>query len=188
MDELVDLFSIERISKSGAKFDLKKAHWFNHEYLKAKPDDELAELFARILSEKGFEAAPAYLTKVCAIAKDRVNFVYEMWDQTSFFFAAPQNYDEAAMKKRWKENTPAIMQDVKTILAGLADFSEQNIHDALHRYSDEKGLGMGQIMIPLRIALVGGTFGPDLQVIAAMLGKEEVLKRIETLLNLIPNK
>jgi len=179
IDELVNLFSLERINKSGAKFDLKKAHWFNHEYLIAKPNEELASLFSKKLTEKGIEADPAYITRICGLVKDRVNFVSEMWEQASFFFVAPQSYDEAVMKKRWKENTPAIMQDVKAILSELSDFSEQNIHDALHRYSEEKGLGMGQVMIPLRIALTGGAFGPDLQVIAAMLGKDEVVRRID---------
>ena len=179
MDELIDLFSLERISKSGAKFDIKKAHWFNHEYLKAKSDEELTGLFSTILDKKEIQAEPAYIAMVCGLIKDRVNFVSEIWDQASFFFVAPQDYDEEAMKKRWKENTPAIMQDVKKILTGLPEFSEQNIHDALHRYSEEKGLGMGQIMIPLRIALVGGTYGPELPTIAAMLGKEEVAGRIE---------
>jgi len=183
MNDLIELFSLERISKSGAKFDIRKAHWFNHEYLIAKPDKELAELFTKILAEKGFEAAPVYLNKVCALVKDRVNFVSEIWEQASFFFEAPYKYDETTIKKRWKENTPAILQEVKNIFEGLADFSEQHIHDALDRYSGEKGLGMGQIMIPLRIALVGGTFGPDLQVIAVMLGKDEVLRRIDRILD-----
>ncbi len=183
MNELIDLFSLERISKSGAKFDLKKAHWFNHEYLIAKTDEELAGLFIKILEEKNIPVEPVYVAKVCSLVKDRVNFVSEMWEQASFFFVTPQSYDEAVMKKRWKENTPTIMQDVKNMLDGLADFSEQNIHDALHAYSEGKGLGMGQVMIPLRIALVGGTFGPDLQVIAAMLGKEEVKRRIDKILS-----
>ena len=135
------------------------------------------------MDEKGIKAEPAYVARVCGLVKDRVNFVNEIWEQASFFFTKSIHYDESAIKKRWKENTPAIMQDVKGILAGLSDFSEQNIHDALHRYSEENGLGMGQIMIPLRIALVGGTFGPDLQVIAAMLGKDETLERIERILN-----
>jgi glutamyl-tRNA synthetase len=182
MDELIDLFSLERISKSGAKFDLKKAHWFNHEYLKAKPDEELAVLFGKILTEKGITAKPEYVSRVCGLVKDRVNFVSEIWEQASFFFAAPQSYDETAIKKRWKENTPSIIHGVRNILSELADFSEQNIHDALHHYSEEKDSGMGQVMIPLRIALVGGTFGPDLQVIAAMLGKDEVLRRIDSIL------
>ena len=184
MDELIDQFSLERISKSGAKFDLKKAHWFNHEYLIAKSDETLAGLFLPMLAQKGIKAEPVFTAKVCGLVKDRVNFVSEIWDQASFFFVAPQTYDEEAVKKRWKENTPAIMQDVKTILAGLADFSEQNIHDALHRYSEERNTGMGQIMIPLRIALVGGTFGPELQIIVAMLGKEEVVRRIDQILKI----
>jgi glutamyl-tRNA synthetase len=182
INELVDLFSLERISKSGAKFDLKKAHWFNHEYLKAKPDKELAALFAEILDEKCISVQPEYVAKVCGLVKDRVNFVSEIWEQASFFFVAPQSYDEAAIKKRWKENTPSIMQEVRSILEGLTDFSEQKIHDTLHHYSEEKGSGLGAVMIPLRIALVGGTFGPDIHVIVAMLGKEDVLKRIDNIL------
>ena len=182
MDNLIDLFSLERINKSGAKFDLKKAHWFNHEYLIARQDTELAALFADVLAEKGIEAEHAYVAKICRLVKDRVYFVSEMWEQASFFFTAPKSFDEALMKKHWKEKTPTILQDVKNILAGLIDFSEKNIHDALHHYSEEKGLGMGQIMIPLRIALVGGTFGPDLQVIAAILGKDKVLRRIDHIL------
>ena len=182
IDELIDQFSLERISKSGAKFDLKKAQWFNHEYLKAKSDDEVARLFSIILKKKEIKAEHAYIIKVCSLIKDRVNFISEIWDQASFFFVAPQTYDPEAMKKRWKENTPAILKDVKEILAGLSDFSEQNIHDELHHYSAEKALNMGQIMIPLRIALVGGTYGPELQMIAAMLGKEEVVGRIERVL------
>ena len=178
IDELVDLFSMERISKSGAKFDLKKAHWFNHEYLIAKPNEELAALFSQILAEKRIEAEPVHVARICGLVKDRVNFVSEMWEQASFFFVAPQSYDETVMKKRWKENTPTIMQDVKTILSELSDFSEQNIHDVLHLYSEEKNLGLGQIMIPLRIALTGGAFGPDLQEIFAILGKDEVVRRI----------
>jgi len=184
MDELIVAFSLERISKSGAKFDLKKAHWFNHEYLIAKTDEELAVLFSKILTEKGISAEQNYVAKICSLVKNRVNFVSEMFEQSSFFFAPPQSYDEAAMKKHWKEDTPKIMQDVKNVLAGISDFSEKNIHDALHHYSEEKGLGMGQVMIPLRIALVGGTFGPDLQAIAATLGKDEVIRRIDIILKI----
>jgi glutamyl-tRNA synthetase len=186
MDELVDLFSLERISKSGAKFDLKKAHWFNHEYLKTKPDEELAVLFEKVLTEKGYGAVEReYTVRICGLVKDRVNFVSEIWEQTSFFFVAPQSYDETVMKKRWKENTPEIMHDVRKILLEITDFSEQNVHDALHHYSEAKGSGMGAVMIPLRIALVGGAFGPDLQVIAAMLGKDEVLRRIDNILSTV---
>ena len=183
IDELIEQFSIERISKSGAKFDIKKAHWFNHEYLKTKTNEELAALFNPILKEKGIEAQPEYIAKVCGLVKVRVNFVSEIWEQASFFFTAPKCYDETLMKKHWKEKTPAIMRDVKGLLAELADFSEQNIHDALKRYSEENSLGMGQIMTPLRLTLVGGNFGPDLQAIVAMLGKDEVVKRIEKIID-----
>jgi glutamyl-tRNA synthetase len=182
MEELIASFTLDRISKSGAKFDLKKAHWFNHEYLIAKSDGEIAGLFMQTLREKGIFADFAYVAKVCRLVRERVNFISEMWAQASFFFERPATYDEAVMKKRWKENTPSVMQDVKNILNSLPDFSEQHIHDALQTCAEQKDLGMGQVMIPLRIALVGGTFGPDLQAIAHMLGKEETIRRIDQLL------
>ena len=184
MDELVELFSIERIHKSGAKFDLRKAQWFNHEHLIVKSDEELAALFSETLAEKGVQADPAYVEKVCGLVKSRVNFVSEMWEQSSFFFVAPETYDEAVMKKRWKENTSEILQGAANILSGLSDFSETNIHEVLHRYSEKKSLGMAQIMIPLRVALTGGAFGPDLQAIAGMLGKDEVAKRIRQIIHI----
>ncbi len=182
IDELIEQFSLDRINKSGAKFDLKKAHWFNHEYLIKKSDEELAGLFMPILTNKGISSDLSYVAKICGLVKERVDFVSGIWDQASFFFIAPDHYDEETIKKRWKENTPSIMQEVRERLNGLADFSEQGIHDMLHAYSEEKGLGLGQIMIPLRIALVGGTFGPDLQVIAYLLGKKEVVARIDRIL------
>jgi glutamyl-tRNA synthetase len=182
MEKLIELFSLDRIGKAGAKFDLKKAHWFNHEYLTAKTDEEIAALFMEAPENRNIQASRDYVVKVCGLVKERVNFVREIWDQASFFFVAPRNYDEAAMTKRWKENTPGIMQDIKGILSGLTDFSAENIHDALHAYAEKKGIGMGQVMIPLRIALVGGTFGPDLQIIACMLGKDEVICRVDNIL------
>ena len=182
MDELIESFSLERISKAGAKFDLKKAQWFNHEYLKRKTTEEIAELFTKILNEKNIFAEPDYINKICSLMRERANFVHEIWEQAQFFFVAPQAYDEAVIKKRWKENTPAILQDAKNIISEINIFSQENIHDALQRYSEEKGFGMGQIMIPLRIAMVGGASGPDLQVIIEMLGKEEAIYRIEKIL------
>ena len=185
MDELIEAFSLENISKSGAKFDLAKACWFNHQYLIAKPDDELAELFAKTVCAKGFNVNSDYLTKICGLVKERVNFISEIWEQSSFFFEAPRAFDKAVIKKRWKENTPSILNDVKQIFSELSDFSEKNIHETLQRYSEEKELGgMGQVMIPLRIALVGGSFGPDLPTIAAMLGKDDVINRIDNILKI----
>ncbi|MDR1864093.1 MAG: glutamate--tRNA ligase [Bacteroidales bacterium] len=182
MQELIDLFSLERISKAGAKFDLKKAHWFNHEYLMEQPVETIAGWFSETLKGKNLSADPARVARVCRLVKERVNFVSEIWDQASFFFVAPESYDPAAMKKRWKENTPAVMRDVRQLLESLPVFSGQAVHDALQAYAEERSLGMGEVMIPLRIALTGGTFGPDLQEIADVLGREEVLRRTDGIL------
>jgi glutamyl-tRNA synthetase len=138
-------------------------------------------MFAKILDDRGITAKQEYVSTVCGLVKDRINFVSDIWEQASFFFEAPQIYSEAAIKKHWKANTPEIMREVMNILSELTDFTAQNIHDTLHRFSEEKGIGMGQVMTPLRIVLVGGVFGPDLHVIAEMLGKDEVLKRIDSI-------
>ncbi|MCK4638754.1 MAG: glutamate--tRNA ligase, partial [Bacteroidales bacterium] len=116
MDELTKVFSLERIVKSGSRFDPEKAKWYNHQYLIKKSDDELAELYKSILKEKGIDADLNYLKKICALIKERVNFVSEFWDQSYYFFEAPTEYDQKVIKKRWKENTPDILKDIIDIL------------------------------------------------------------------------
>ena len=111
--------------------------------------------------------------------KERVNFVSEFWEQSHFFFDAPKEYDPKVVKKRWKENTSVIMTEIKEIIEKTDDFKRDNIEDVVKGYIEEKELGIGQVMNAFRLCLVGGGTGPDLFIIADMLGKEEVIKRIE---------
>ena len=179
MEELIHAFSLERVGKSGSRFDPEKAKWFNHQYLVKKSDEELAELYRPLLGEKGIVADPELLVRIVGMIKERANFVSDFWDQSFFFFRAPGSYDPKAVKKRWKEHTPGILEDLKKMLTDQQDFTASGIHSLIENYAAEKEIGMGQLMIPLRICLVGGTFGPDLTQIMEIIGKEEVLVRID---------
>ncbi|MBS4013515.1 MAG: glutamate--tRNA ligase [Bacteroidetes bacterium] len=179
MDELVNEFSIERVNKSGAKFDPEKAKWFNHKYLLNKNNEEIANLFANIVKEKGFDISINNLVKLVSLVKDRVNFVHELWDQLSFFFIPPQTYDEKTVKGKWKENTAEILTKTIDVLNSISNFSVQEIDKVLHEFMEQNQIPAGQLMIGLRISMVGEGKGPDLKEIMAYLGKEEVAKRIQ---------
>ena len=179
LDEMVQAFSLEHVHKAGARFDFEKAKWFNHQYISKKSDEELAVLFKPILDEKGINTDISRLSQVCGLVKERVHFIKEIWDQAAFFFVAPEDYDQDALKKRWKPDTPEILKDTLAIIKSIEPFYSENIHDILHKYVEDNKLNMGAVMVPIRIALVGATKGPDLPVIMEMIGKDEVIKRVE---------
>lgn len=179
MPELVEAFSIDHIHKAGARFDFEKAKWFNHQYLVARPDAEIANMFLPLLKEKGFFIEEGKVVKVCSLVKERVNFVKEIWDQASFFFEAPQSYDPEVIKKRWKPEIPAILNEITQVFDGTEDFSAGNIHDVLHHFLESHQYNFGQVMNCLRLSMVGTSKGPDLPVIMEYLGKKEVIFRIE---------
>lgn len=186
MDELINLFSIDRVSKSGARFNYEKGIWFNHEYLIKKSDEEVAKLFVPILKEKGFECDLAKLTYIVSLVKERINFPKDLWEQTSFFFAAPTEYDEKSLKKRWKEESPKCLTELMEVLKGLSDFSkvEENEQIVLD-WVASKGYNLGTVMNSFRITLVGAAKGPHIFNIIDVLGKEETLARVERALTVI---
>lgn len=179
MEELVEQFTIDRVGKSGSKFDPAKAKWFNHQYLVARTDEEIAELYQGFLKQKNVHADFDFVKQIVALVKERATFVYELWDQSSFFFDAPTEYDEKVVKKQWKENTPTLLRDLKEVIADVSDYKAEAIKAAIVEYLERSGTGMGVAMNTLRLVLVGGSFGPDLMMIAELLGKEEVQQRID---------
>lgn len=179
MQELIENFSIEKVGKSGSKFDPQKAHWFNHQFLVKKDNDELADLFLEDLNNRNIDTNKDYVKEVVSMVKERAEFVKDLWGQSSFFFEAPKTYDPQVVKKRWKQNTPAIMAAVKNVIAGVDDFKAENIKAEIVAYIEKNEIGMGAVMNALRLVLVGGGFGPDLMKIAELLGKDEVMKRID---------
>ena len=183
MQELVDGFSLDRVSKSGARFQPDKAKWFNAQYMHRKSDAELAACYQPVLREHGIEVSDEVAGRVAGIMKERATLVTDLWDLTSYFFVAPQEYDEKQSKKYWKGDNPAILRELRGVLAAIDDFSLENTERIVHAWIEEKGYGMGQVMNTLRLALVGAGKGPGMYDVTSFLGKEECLRRIDRLLN-----
>ena len=182
MQELVEQFSLERVSKSGAKFDYEKGKWFNHQYLQLKSNEELAEQFMPYLEAKGVLVDKAIVAKVIGLTKDRVNFVSELWEQVNFFFVAPAEYDEKSLKKRWKEDSPKHMTEMLALLETHEDWSAEGLDNLIMPWIAEKEYGVGIVMNAFRICLVGAARGPHIWNITDVLGKEETLARVRTAL------
>ena len=175
--ELVEKFDLKRIHKSGAKFDPEKNKWFNHQYLQKQTDESLAEAFKVILEEKGISTS-LDIKRVVASIKERANFITEFWDLADYFFVAPTSYDEKAAKN-WKEETPELMKQVVEQLQNIEDFTSTNIETLLKDWMTTNEIGMGKVMQPLRLSLVGALKGPHLFDIIELIGKEETKSRIE---------
>ncbi len=187
MQELIDSFSLDRVSKAGARFQPDKAKWFNAQYMHHKSDEELAALFQPILKANGVETSDELAGKAAGIMKERASFITDLWDLTSYFFVAPTTYDEKQTKKYWKGENPARLAELREVLAAINDFSLENTERVVGEWIAQKEYGMGQIMNTLRLALVGAGKGPGMYDVTAFLGKEECLKRIDYVLaNLKP--
>ena len=182
LDELVKKFDLNRIHKAGAKFDPDKNKWFNHQYLQKKNDVELARMFRKELAKKGISTAldmtENKLTKIVSLVKDRANFVTELYDLSDYFFEAPKTYDEKAAKN-WKEETPVLMEKVANELEKITDFTSVTIETILKDWMSSNEIGMGKVMQPLRLSVVGALKGPHLFDIIEMIGKEETIQRIK---------
>ncbi|KAA6336336.1 Glutamate--tRNA ligase [termite gut metagenome] len=179
MDELIRLFDLSRCSKSGAKFDYKKGIWFNHQYIQQKPNEELATLFLPILEKHGVNASLDKVITVIGMTKERINFIEELWDISSYFFVTPAQYDEKTVKKRWKEDSARCMKELFELLQSLKNFSSQEQEKTVMNWITQKGYHTGDIMNALRLALVGESKGPHLFDITHVIGKEETLTRIK---------
>ena len=138
-----------------------------------------------ILKENGVEAEDSFVQEVCEQLKERSTFVKDMWEEGKYYFEAPTSYDEKTIRKKWKEETPKYMSELKDRLAGLSDFSSENIEVEFKKYLEENELGMGKVLPAFRVSLTGLGMGPSLFDIAALLGKEETIARMETALNTI---
>lgn len=179
MDELIQAFSLERVNKSGARFDPEKAKWFNQQYLQKRTAEELTELFIPILTEKGVSADQLIVKKVVEMVKERAVFPIDMWEQSAYFFEAPEEYDNKTRKKFWKESTPEIVSSCLTILKEIEPFSSADAEAKIKAYIEGNELGFGKVMNPLRLAIVGAGKGPHLFDIMEIIGQEESIKRIE---------
>lgn len=180
MDELISKFSFEHCSKAGAKFDFEKGKWFNHKYLQKMSDTDLAKLFAPILEEHGHANADMEtVARIVALVKGRINFVKDLWDQSKFFFEAPQSYNEKDVRKRWKEGTAEIMSELITVLESIEDFTSAPSEKIVLDWIASKEYHLGNVMNAFRLTVVGECKGPHMFDITEILGKEETVKRIK---------
>jgi glutamyl-tRNA synthetase len=178
LEELIEKFDLNRVHKAGAKFDPEKNKWFNHQYLQKQSDESLAKAFAPIIAEKGINVEMNKLITIVSAIKERAHFVSEFWDLSNYFFEAPTSYDEKAAKN-WKDETPALMQELIAVLSTIGDFSSMNIETVVKDWMIKNEIGMGKVMQPFRLSLVGALKGPHLFDIVELIGKEETIKRIE---------
>ncbi|MGC1515760.1 MAG: glutamate--tRNA ligase [Maribacter sp.] len=191
LQELVEAFSLERVHKSGARFDPDKTKWYNQYYLQATPNEQLAETFLPIVIEHRPNpkySKIAYVTQVVALIKERATFVSDFWELSDYFFLAPEQYDEKAAKKQWKEDTAEIMTGLITTLEKITDFSSEQVETVIKAWITERELSFGKVMPPLRLFLVGDMKGPHIFDIMAMIGKEECISRINTALQKLGNR
>ena len=179
LEELVERFDLNRVHKAGAKFDPEKNKWFNQHYLKLQSDADLTVDFQKILVEKGIKATDEYVEKVVSSIKERATFVSDFYDLSDFFFVAPTEYDAKALKN-WKEDTGDILMEVAKELQSIEVFEARLIETRIKDWINSKEIGMGKVMQPLRLSLVGALKGPDLFDIIEMLGVQETVSRIET--------
>ncbi len=182
LEELVQAFTLERVHKAGARFDPEKTKWYNHQFLQMKTDRELADLFRLDLANKaipGYAQQDDYVEKVVALIKERANFVSDFWELSAYFFESPTDFDEKAVRKQWKEDTPQIMTELIGVLENIEDFSSENVETLVKKWINENDLSFGKVMPPLRLVVVGAMKGPHMFDILGMVGKAESISRIK---------
>jgi glutamyl-tRNA synthetase len=180
IDELSEIFSLDRVVKSGSRFDPEKAKWFNKHYFQQKTESELAVLFKPILEGKGIYVSEEKIISVIKEVKERCVFVSDLWEQSFYFFQSPTSYDEQTIKKRWKEDSPEKLLAIAELFKSIEDWKAEIIKEAFSSFINEKAWGFGEVMNPFRLSLVGSNMGPDLFKICEILGKEETIQRIKT--------
>ena len=180
LEELTEAFDLKRVHKSGAKFDPEKNKWFNHQYLMKQNDTVLAEEFTKIIELKHLNRyfSLAEMTKIVSLIKERADFVSDFWEMSDFFFIAPTAYDEKA-SKNWKPETPALMQELISVLEEINDFTSLNIETIVKDWLTKNEIGMGKVMQPFRLSLVGALKGPHLFDIVEVIGKQETISRLQ---------
>jgi len=180
---MIKEFDLHKVHKAGARFSKEKAEWFNHQYLQKKNNSELISLLKNIDEVQKSQISENRLEKIISLMKERATFVKDIYNEGKFFFIAPSIFDEKGVKKAWKNDTSEIITNLYEVLKEQENFSVESIKETIHHFTESKELGMGRVMMPLRLALVGELKGPDVPEIMELIGKEETLKRIQFILN-----
>ncbi|WP_265428637.1 glutamate--tRNA ligase [Chryseobacterium sp. YIM B08800] len=181
LDEMVKEFDLHKVHKAGARFSKEKSEWFNHQYIQKTSDEELLTILKN--SDLNLNMDDEKLLKIIHLMKERATFPKDIYENGKFFFEAPTSYDEKASKKAWNDETSNLLTEFAVTLSGVEAFNAENIKQNLHDFAENKGLGMGKVMMPLRLALVGELKGPDVPDILELIGKEGSIARISNAVN-----
>jgi len=184
LEQLIADFSLERVNKAGAKFDPDKTKWFQQQYFQQLDLNVLTTAFSALLDQKGVQTT-LNLEAIISLIKERAVFTADLWEQGHFFFERPEAYDQKAVKKAFKEDTPTILLNVCEILNQQTTFEGETISKEIKDWLSSEEMGFGKVMMPLRLSLVGAMQGPDVFEIAAVLGKQETILRIQNAISFI---
>ena len=182
LKELIHAFDLEKVNKSGARFDPDKTKWYNHQYMQLQSNNSLAIQFVNLYPEIQ-DVDINYTEMVIALIKERATFVDDFWELGSFFFETPTELDEKSVKKAWKEDTSELMSNLISVIETISDYGVENIQNTIKSWITSQEIGFGKVMMPLRLALVGSLKGPDVFQIMYMIGKAECIRRIENAIN-----
>ncbi len=188
LEELSREFSFERINKAGARFDIQKAQWYNQHYLRQKPLEELAEFLLASLEKEGIECHREKAMKIVRIMQERVTFPQDFWLQGRYFFRQPEAYDEGVVSRRWNADAVKVFSAYRDALTGIDEISATVAKDTLERVTASFGIGAGKVLQALRLVMTGMGGGPDLMMIMEIIGKNEVISRIDRALRTLPVK
>ncbi|MDQ2656994.1 MAG: glutamate--tRNA ligase, partial [Bacteroidota bacterium] len=188
MEELIAEFSLERINKAGARFDILKAQWYNQHYLRQKPLDELADFLIDAANGEGVSCPRDKAMKIVQVMHDRVTFPQDFWQQGKYFFYAPDTYDESVVSKRWNADAVRVFTAYRDALATRGELDATIAKETLENVTAAAGIGTGKVMQALRLVITGTGGGPDLMMIMEIIGKNEVIQRIEHALRTLPVK
>lgn len=188
IDELIREFSLERINKAGARFDILKAQWFNQQYLRQKPDADLIGFLLQSLAKENIECTEEKALKIVSVMRDRVTFPQDFWEHGKFFFRSPESYDQSIVSKKWTADVVRVLNAYRDELQTLTAFDANIARSGLEKVTAALGISTGKILQALRLTMTGTAGGPDLMMIMEIIGKNEVIQRIEQALKTLPVK
>lgn len=181
LEEMCKEFDLHKVHKAGARFSKEKSEWFNHQYIQLKSNEELLQILKHADLDLS-AVSDEKLVKIIGLMKERANFPKDIYENGKFFFEAPLSYDEKASKKAWNDETSSILGELAENLNTI-EFTSETVKQFIHDFAENKGLGMGKVMMPLRLSLVGELKGPDVPDIMELIGKEESISRINNAIN-----
>lgn len=186
IDEIIEKFDLNKVQKAGARFDPEKAKWFNQQHIRRKPIAELADNFLEVLKQKKIKAESKRVERIIELVLDRLTFENELWDTTSYFFVAPDEYDAKSVKKHWKSAAADNVKLILNVLQETDNFESKFLEEKIISFLKEKQISLGKALNPLRLLIVGKTAGPHLFDIIEIIGKEETISRIKRGLSVLP--